>query len=141
MRRAEARLSFDEAENRLHAAENRSCAGAWGKMTDRRPIVVAGAGGDGLLVGGMLAAHGHDVTLAGSARLWPSDQKRMAASGRTSTGWMEPCAGVKADPCSQDPACSGGGGIVLVTVPRGMPIRGHKARLSLSTHPCAVPPC
>jgi 2-dehydropantoate 2-reductase len=32
-------------------------------MSDRRPIVVAGAGAIGCFVGGMLAAHGRDVTL------------------------------------------------------------------------------
>ena len=83
-------------------------------MTDRRPIVVAGAGAIGCFVGGMLAAHGHDVTLL----VRPGVAGQIRKHGLRLTGFdgldqQVPAASLT---LSQDPACLAEAGIVLVTV-------------------------
>ena len=83
-------------------------------MSDRRPIVVAGAGAIGCFVGGMLAAHGRDVTLLVRPRVAEQIRKHgLRLTGFDGLDQQVPAASLT---LSQDPACLAEAGIVLVTV-------------------------
>ena len=83
-------------------------------MSDRRPIVVAGAGAIGCFVGGMLAAHGRDVTLLVRPRVAEQIRKHgLRLTGSDGLDQQVPAASLT---LSQDPACLAEAGIVLVTV-------------------------
>tara|TARA_R100001369_G_scaffold14360_4_gene28982 strand:+ start:1643 stop:2641 length:999 start_codon:yes stop_codon:yes gene_type:complete len=83
-------------------------------MTDRRPIVVAGAGAIGCFVGGMLAAHGHDVTLL--VRPGVAGQIRTHGLRLTDFDGLDEHVPASKLTLSQDPTCLAEAGIVLVTV-------------------------
>ena len=83
-------------------------------MTDKQPIVVAGAGTIGCFVGGLLAARGRDVTLLARARV--IDQINEHGLHLTDFNGMDRRIPAQDLTLTDDPACLKQAAIVLVTV-------------------------
>jgi 2-dehydropantoate 2-reductase len=83
-------------------------------MTDKQPIVVAGAGAIGCFIGGLLAARGHDVTLLARARV--IDQIKKHGLHLTDFNGMNCSVSAQNLTLTDDPICLKKATLVLVTV-------------------------
>lgn len=83
-------------------------------MIEKPPVVIAGAGSIGCFVGGLLAAHGHRVTLL--ARRRTIEGIREHGLHLTDFGGLDRKVGVGQLALTDDPACLSGAALVLVTV-------------------------